>query len=208
LVAIEREDARIVELLLDAGADPKSPIVNRKGFTAIEMAEACGTVEILDILVRFALRYFDADSMAIIDFLLEIGADVNTPLVPTKTSQPALHTAVEGENLDLIRRLIDRGADVNAAGDQYGTPIRIAAGSGNIEIAHLLIESGANVNGDGSETEGGFTTALENAAAEGRLDMVQLLINAGADTHLPGSKRYRRAEFYARRNGCIAVANF
>jgi ankyrin repeat protein len=124
----------------------------------------------------------------------------------------ALQWAVYGNFLPLVRRLINLGAEINAVSSDAtygGTAIQIAAKDGHLEMAHLLIHHGADVNRAShnfpyDEEE---TCAIDLAAREGRLDMVQLLINEGADTHLPGSKRYRRAERLAEREGHVAVAD-
>lgn len=57
-----------------------------------------------------------------------------------------LHEACKKGELEVVKRLIDEGADVNAK-DLGWTPLHeVAAFSGNIAIARLLIEKGADVN--------------------------------------------------------------
>jgi len=211
------ETLEIAKWLIKSGAD-----VDLGGETRpLETAAGGGNLELTKLLLKhkasvngtalaLAIRRIGGrldenptNRLAIIDLLLEGGADVNTDsLVLT-----ALQAAVYVQSLDLVSRLIDLGADINALGG-WGAmwcAIHFAAGGGSLEIAHLLLEKGADVNAS-SISLGECQTALELAAKSGRLDMVQLLINAGADTHLPGSKRYRGAERLARQNGHMAVA--
>jgi ankyrin repeat protein len=47
--------------------------------------------------------------------------------------------------------LLDKGADVNAAEGQYGTPLQVAAEGGNTELVSILLDKGADVNAAGGE---------------------------------------------------------
>ncbi len=82
--------------------------------------------------------------------------------------------AVSSKYTEMVRFLIDAGADVNYA-DNYGfTALMIAAEVGHTQIVEMLIEHGADVN---YATNHG-TTALELAADSGHIDedIVRVLI--------------------------------
>lgn len=54
---------------------------------------------------------------------------------------------VKGDKaVEMVRMLISRGADPNAADNLADTPLHIAARNGRGEIARALIEGGAEVN--------------------------------------------------------------
>jgi len=78
-------------------------------------------------------------------------------------------------NADLVRLLLEKGAEVKTPGD---TTLIQAAQSGDLEIMRLLIENGANVNcisprlGD---------TPLMYAAASDNVEAVRLLLAKGAN---------------------------
>src|SRR5215210_1149441 len=55
---------------------------------------------------------------------IEKGADANTPSVDGTTP---LHWAVHNDNLDLVERLVDAGANVNASNTYGATPLTEAA---------------------------------------------------------------------------------
>jgi ankyrin repeat protein len=90
----------------------------------------------------------------------------------------ALHVAAEHGNVELVRLLAARGADVNAR-DAYGmTPVYIAVKDGGAAVIALLAERGANVNlrvGDSGET------ALLAAVRYGRTPVFEALLARGAD---------------------------
>ncbi len=57
-----------------------------------------------------------------------------------------LHEAVFNGNLNLVKQLLDEGADINSLNEQCVTPIRLAAYLHEKEIVQLLIDRGVNVN--------------------------------------------------------------
>jgi ankyrin repeat protein len=113
----------------------------------------------------------------------------------------ALSWAVFHCNVDVVRKLIELGADANHV-DNRGrlTPLMYTAttlrghklhGSQEqrTEIAHLLIRHGADVNramGDG-RTIGSGQTTLHFAAKDKNVDLVRVLVAAGADPNLKES---------------------
>ncbi|KAJ7637982.1 hypothetical protein DFH06DRAFT_1002097, partial [Mycena polygramma] len=67
--------------------------------------------------------------------------------------------------------LLEHGADVNAAGGEYGSALQCAAQNGNLDIVRILIKHGADVNAAG----GKHGSALEAASAEGHAEIARLL---------------------------------
>jgi uncharacterized protein len=130
--------------------------------------------------------------------LLKAGADPNAKL-PSGTT--ILMTAARTGNPDIVRMLIEHGADVNAKGDQYGeTALVWAVSENHPEAAQVLIAHGADVNARSSELkhekdrfglEGVLTilphgswTPLMYAARQGSLDAARTLVDAGANLNL------------------------
>lgn len=57
-----------------------------------------------------------------------------------------LHLAVSGENIDIVKLLIDGGGNLNSY-DEFGIPLLCKiAGTNRCDIAELLIHKGADVN--------------------------------------------------------------
>lgn len=95
-------------------------------------------------------------------------------LKKNKNGQPAGDT--NPQHLEIIRLLIERGADVKAVNDLQETPLHWAAEHGYLETARLLLESGADINATNSEGE----TPLIIATHRQHGPVVELLLKQGA----------------------------
>ncbi len=81
-------------------------------------------------------------------------------------------------NVGMVRRLLDKGADINAKSPYGATPLYFAASNGHLEVVRLLLERGADVNA--KEAFYG-STALNSATAKGRAPIVKILLDKGAE---------------------------
>ena len=93
---------------------------------------------------------------------------------PTKS----LHQAVLDGDIDQVRLLTSRGAEVNAEDRTGYTPLFYAAERGQKDVAELLIAAGANVN---AKDRSG-NTPLHYSAVRGYYGMCELLVTRGADS--------------------------
>jgi ankyrin repeat protein len=92
---------------------------------------------------------------AALDLLLARGGEVNT-VARHPFAVNSLHAALAGPRPDLARRLVDAGADVNAAQRSGTTPLHETAFNGSLELTQLLLDHGANPavsNGQGQTPE-------------------------------------------------------
>ncbi|MFT3742604.1 MAG: ankyrin repeat domain-containing protein [Gammaproteobacteria bacterium] len=76
----------------------------------------------------------------VVDALLENKCDVN---VIDKAGMTPLYRAVETENYLIAKKLIERGADVNAG---KGKPLYLAIWKNLLSVVRLLVKSGAEIN--------------------------------------------------------------
>lgn len=82
---------------------------------------------------------------ALVEWLLEVGALVNSPSRNPLRVMP-LHSAVANRHPEIVRLLLDHGADVNATQADDFTPLHEAAQNGMLEVTQWLIERGAQIN--------------------------------------------------------------
>ena len=99
----------------------------------------------------------------------------------TNNSHTMLTIALRKGDVEVVKRLIDAGIDVNCI-DSYTqtTPLTEALRIRHIECAKLLINAGADVNLDDPHTQ---ITPLIEIAQLGYTECVQLLIDAGANVN-------------------------
>eukprot|EP00947_MAST-08B_sp_MAST-8B-sp1_P000861 g861.t1 len=123
------------------------------------------------------MRAVGQNDAALVSHLVACGVDVD---IRDKKGQSAVWLACKQGNADIVRLLLEGGAELNEADIQYGsTPLYIAAANGLGEIVTLLIGAGAKV--DQARPDDGGWTPLLIAAWEGRGEIVTLLIGAGAN---------------------------
>ena len=80
-------------------------------------------------------------------------------------------------HIEIGKRLLERGADVNACDNDGWTPLYLAAWSGRLEFVRMLLEHGALINTPGDDGQ----TPLHMASIEGHVDVISLLLEHGAD---------------------------
>ncbi len=85
-----------------------------------------------------------------------------------------LSKAIADEDVDLVRELLVKGANVNEKEESYSkiTPLFVAVEQGNIEIVKLLLEFGAKVNARDSEKQ----TPLMRLDDDATPELVELLL--------------------------------
>lgn len=115
---------------------------------------------------------------AVMLFPLTHVAASQTPPAKTRAVDEKLIDAVREGNLEGVRALIDKGANVNVRTEFGETPLHLAESR---EIARLLISKGADVHA--KDHEFGMTP-LFNATVE----VSKLLVAKGADVNAKGKK--------------------
>ncbi|KAH8672104.1 ankyrin repeat-containing domain protein [Tricladium varicosporioides] len=120
----------------------------------------------------------------ITDILIESSADVNIP--DTSYNGSALHEAIDRTAIDLVEKLIHKGADVNIRAGHWGTPLTLAIINGDERLYKLLLENGACVNTD--PPYGYYGTPLHAAISKGydKYKIAYDLLDRGANPHTPG----------------------
>ncbi|HET7133908.1 MAG TPA: ankyrin repeat domain-containing protein, partial [Gammaproteobacteria bacterium] len=145
----------MIELLLDAGANPNAQLKLFPPYRSLRMDR--GADAILDIGTTPLLRAARAGDVAAMKLLLERGALVDLPQQNGVT--PLLAAAGFGANpidtrgkfrtqqeaLAAVTVLLDAGADVTRADVNKRTPLHAAAQQGYTDVARLLAERGGDL---------------------------------------------------------------
>ncbi|XP_046405893.1 uncharacterized protein LOC124170897 isoform X3 [Ischnura elegans] len=177
----------VVRLLINHGADVNAQ--SSSGNTPLMYACAGGHEEVVRVLLSANAKVEDhnenghtplmeaasAGHVGVAKILLEHGAGINTHSNEFKES--ALTLACYKGHLDMVRFLLEAGADQEHKTDEMHTALMEASMDGHVEVARLLLDSGAQVN---MPTDS-FESPLTLAACGGHVDLAMLLIERGAN---------------------------
>lgn len=144
----------VVQELLEAGANVEQH--NENGHTPLMESASAGHVGVARILLR-------------------AGAGINTHSNEFKES--ALTLACYKGHLEMVKFLLEAGADQEHKTDEMHTALMEASMDGHVEVARLLLDSGAQVNMPADS----FESPLTLAACGGHVDLAALLIERGAN---------------------------
>ena len=137
-VAAHKADVRLMQLLLDAGADPT--LTTDDGTTPLMVAAGLGHAG--DRYERF--WSFDA-ALEAVTFLAELGADVNAANAANKAGFTALHGAAFVGADGVAEYLVAQGADIDAQDFVERTAYRIAQGHKGGGMSFVSRPSTANL---------------------------------------------------------------
>nr|XP_043909106.1 histone-lysine N-methyltransferase EHMT2 isoform X1 [Solea senegalensis] len=152
--AIINNHIEVARYLIQNGASVYH--VEEDGYTGLHHAAKLGNLEILKMLLETGQ--------------VDVNAQDNggwTPII----------WAAEHKHVDVIKALLNRGADVTIKDKELNVCLHWAAYAGNVDIAELVLNSGcslASVNMHGD-------TPLHIAAREGYLECITLFLSRGAD---------------------------
>jgi ankyrin repeat protein len=169
-VAIKQDNAAAVTNLLQRGFDPNTP--NPEGLPGLYLALREPSLKVAETLIAWS--------------------KTNVEIRTAQDESPLMMAALKG-HLDLARKLIERGADINKTG---WTPLHYAATNGHLAIMELLLENHAYID---AESPNG-STPLMMAAHYGTPAAVKLLLEAGADPSLKNQLGLTAIDFAHRAN--------
>lgn len=111
---------------------------------------------------------------AIIDQLLESGADVNA--TSNSTGWSVMHEVAANWNEIVAEYLIKRGATIHLKDEEGRTPLHVAASTNHTEMVVCLIEHGAGLE---ERTTVELQTPLHHATRNDAVEALQMLIEKG-----------------------------
>jgi len=189
--AVKQGNIEKVKEILDENPE----LVNQKdrvNYTPLHWAVMLRNKEMADLLVsknadindksnnqhltplQSALAFRYSNNPAVLDFLLEHGAEVEC--TGSEGISNLLRASASGYER-LIHLLLEGGVDVNAQ-NKYGlTALYIAAWTGHIHTVELLIKNGAEIDAESLDGRRPITMARESDNQE----IIDLLLSQGAD---------------------------
>ncbi len=187
--AVHRDDFEMVNLLIQAGANVNT--VTDIGVMPLSLACENGSTSVAEVLLNAGadsnatlrtgetslMRAAFVGDLGTVNALLAHGADVNAK-EPVR-QQTALMWALDRKREDVVRRLVEKGADVDATTTLGFTPLFFAARHNNVEAATLFLDAGVDVNAISKDD----LSALHVAVRRGHLEVTQLLLERGADAN-------------------------
>ena len=204
---IKKGDIKTIELLLNRGAKIDGPpntiwpdeiplleaIQNKKIDISLLLIKRGANVNIepnrksKDYHTALALTAYDVRLLTVLKALLDAGADPNKKAILDITP---LHCAAEANNIEAVRLLVGKGADINAKDDTGFTPIMKTFSKNRkdktreLPTLKLLLASGADINSvfeclnqSGWQMNTG-DTLLNFAVADGTIESIKWLIHS------------------------------
>jgi ankyrin repeat protein len=177
LLAAYYGHAELAEVLVQHGAKPD-----------VFEASALGDLETVRKLVTAnpaAVNSFAADGFyplglaaffgyrAIVEFLLKNGADVKAA-ARNAQKVTAMHAGATRGDAEIVKMLLEAGADPNAQQERGFVPLHSAAANGNFPVVQLLLQHGARAD---AKADDGKTPA-DMAADRGHKDLAETLKKA------------------------------
>ncbi|MHB1458026.1 MAG: Imm53 family immunity protein [Armatimonadota bacterium] len=188
--AIEHLDIETLAKILEESPDQierTDGIAN--GYTPLHMSVWNGDVRTVEFLLkkgadvnarstRTGMRspiFRAVNDVTMTSLLLRHGASV---CVEDNQRRMPLHAAIEiGSGIDVVRLLLDAGADSNVIDDKGISPLYLTCEQGYTDIAGLLIEVGADI--DQRDHEG--ISPVEIAINTRHVDIAEFLIKKGCE---------------------------
>jgi ankyrin repeat protein len=164
-----------VQALLDAGADPKA---GNEMYSPLEAASSNGHKEVVSLL----LKHRKGGNKG-------AGAEK-----ATGTDGAALTNAALMGQVDIVRTLLQSGADPKAADKEHFTALMAAVRAGNIELVQMLLKAGADVNALNEERETALDLAYDNIqAAKGQAKFLKMMSGDDMDAEMREALRVIKA---------------
>ena len=181
----------IIKYLIENGADVNE--MNNNGNSLLTSAILGGNLEMVKYVLELGAdvngqTYGDnyplflaarEGHLEIVEYLIELGANLNIH-VPFRYSA----IAVAIDNFEMVKVLVDNGADVNALTFTMEPLIILAIKDGNFKPVKYLIDNGAEVN---AKTVFDGETPLMVACQQEALETVKYLLKNGADINSSSS---------------------
>ena len=176
--------------LLKAGAD--SRLQNNEGKTAVDMAAEKGYSRALELMeADTLLQACKINQKRSVQAILKRGGiDVNEQ--DEECGTPLIY-ACQNNALEIVKMLLDNGANPNIGNQKNITPLHFSAALGAVSIVNLLVKAGADVN---CTDNNGITPLMYMVIKEKTAAVLGFIKNPEVDVHIKDNAG-RTAAMYA-----------
>ena len=181
LLAVEKGHIGVLELLIKHEANLE--VSDPDGFTPLIMSAELNHPELLQLLLDGGadIAAEDKAERTALDWAIIMqSAEAETILRENdapSSAEKSFIAAIQTNNIDAVKALLEKGADVNEPAYTTKTPLHYASHSRNKDILKLMLIEGAELE---AKTEQGFTP-LSYAIGLNHPDNCRILLEAGAD---------------------------
>jgi ankyrin repeat protein len=120
-----------------------------------------------------------------------------------KFGYTALLKASQYGHEDVVRLLLDRGADIEAKGLRcFRTSLSYACSFGHVSTAKVLLDRGATFVGDRFQMN-----PLHYASYHGKASLVKLLLQRGANVNTTSDDNWTALHYACKKNNCVCVGH-
>ena len=179
----EDVDMKIIQKLLNAGADINAR--EREGWTCLMHTARTGRYEAAKLLIENKANVNIVKKMIDKKMSLFNALEATSKESSDMIGYTALNLASRFGHFDVVRLLLESGADPNLTGRDGYSPLEFAVGRGNVEIENILLSHGAfPLNSHQlKRAQKAKNRNLLAACSEQNCDLgdVERLLHAGAD---------------------------
>ncbi|MFA5675068.1 MAG: ankyrin repeat domain-containing protein [Christensenellales bacterium] len=163
-------------------------IYDKKGFSALKYACYMDHVEAAELLMKYklSLTWYEPmmlaasmDCCKTLRCLIGLGGDVNG-YASDKEGYSLIHWAAQEGHIDVIKLLVEHGANPDLLDDSGHTPLYKSASEGHTDIVEYLLTCGVDIEGR-LEKELNSTTPIMIACGWNKSKVVEVLIKNGAN---------------------------
>ena len=170
ILAVKENNLEIIRDLIQAGADPNEG----EGELLLKVENTDVLQELVNLgadIEKYGGKALTlSENFNLSQKLLELGADPNYTFI----GQSPLLNATEDNNTEMIKLLLNYGADINIQDKEDGwTPLMVAAYKGHVDLVRFLLKNGANPRLRSFEDKTAYDWALE--ARNIQPDIVEIL---------------------------------
>jgi ankyrin repeat protein len=115
----------------------------------------------------------DCNTTNVVAFLLENGANINDREYRDSIDQTPLIIAAFNGCTDIVRMLLDAGANIEHKNDQGENALISAAQEGNINVVKVLLDAGADVNQANTDGETALDLAIRLKQQKELIDLLR-----------------------------------